>query len=45
MFKDNLDPSIQVKVRTFGTPRSGNQEWADLVDSEVCTIALVLYPG
>ncbi|KAH8828776.1 alpha/beta-hydrolase [Flagelloscypha sp. PMI_526] len=37
MFKQVLDPSIDIKTITFGTPRSGNQEWADLVDQTLDT--------
>ncbi|KAH8828777.1 alpha/beta-hydrolase [Flagelloscypha sp. PMI_526] len=32
MLKQFLDSSIDIKTITFGTPRIGNQEWADLVD-------------
>ncbi|KAH8828521.1 alpha/beta-hydrolase [Flagelloscypha sp. PMI_526] len=35
MFKQILDPSIDIKTITFGTPRGGNQEWADLVDKNL----------
>ncbi|TFK48429.1 alpha/beta-hydrolase [Heliocybe sulcata] len=37
MLKMNLDPSISLTTTIFGLPRVGNQEWADLVDSNLGT--------
>ena len=34
-FTLNLPSDITVVGRTFGTPRVGNPDWADLVDSQV----------
>jgi predicted lipase len=32
-----LGPSVQIATTVFGLPRSGNQAWADFVDSSVCS--------
>ena len=31
-----LDPSVQMTTTVFGLPRSGNQDWANFVDAQVC---------
>ena len=33
--REVLDSSIQMTTTVFGLPRSGNQDWADFVDSTV----------
>jgi triacylglycerol esterase/lipase EstA (alpha/beta hydrolase family) len=35
MIKSAVDPSVEVVVTTFGLPRSGNEAWADFLDSNV----------
>lgn len=35
MIKSVVDPSVKVVVTTFGMPRSGNEAWADFLDSNV----------
>jgi len=35
MLNQNLDPSINVSTVVFGLPRTGNQEFANLVDSTI----------
>lgn len=39
MFKLRLGDSIQMTTTVFGLPRTGNQEFADLVDQMVRIIA------
>jgi len=33
--RQHLDPSVSISTTVFGLPRSGNQEWANLVDQTV----------
>jgi len=33
--RQHLDPSVSISTTVFGLPRSGNQEWADLVDKTI----------
>jgi len=35
MLKQNLPSTVNLSTAVFGLPRSGNQAWADLVDSEI----------
>ncbi len=41
MLRMQLDPSVQVDSVVFGLPRVGNQEFADMVDSMVCSLPRV----
>lgn len=42
MLRTTLPASVEMTTTVFGLPRSGNQQWADFVDSTVSLVSTLL---